>query len=180
MDDQTQSLYEEVAAFALNGLIDEQFEEGRKHVEAIVDDWIDQADESDINEVVEIGQEELLESLVGQDAQERLGKLRRLVLERQVEKLSGRSLQLALKFAGGQRSSEEAGAEAALISEVVDALLPEVHALNDADLRRRLIRELADADFETRYILAGGSGIVSIRLYNMLSQRRDDPSLSAG
>jgi hypothetical protein len=168
MAKQEDELYEEVAASALAGLSDGQLEEGRSLVEAVVNDWIEGSSEADYDEDVKIGRKELKKALKGQDPQERLLTLRQIVLVRRVNKLSARSLDLAFMVASGRTSPAEAADEARAISTQVNDLYPDVRTLQDADLMRRLSRDLADSGLESLYILDGGDGVMSIRMNNML------------
>ena len=67
-------------------------------------------------------------------------------------------------------SAQSVQGEARTIAQEIDGLLPQVKQLGDAALKERLLRELADADLECRYIKDGDSSVMSIRL-NQYSDR---------
>jgi hypothetical protein len=71
------------------------------------------------------------------------------VLERQVEKLSGRSFRLGKQVVDHQKSFQEAAPEAKQIRAEIDDLLKKAKTLPEGDLKKRLLRNLADSDLET-------------------------------
>jgi hypothetical protein len=172
MNNSQKTLYQEIADASLTGLTGEQYEEGASLVRVIVDDWIAQADGVDIQDIVEFGKEDLENKLQGKKAEEKLVTLRNIVLERQVEKLSGRTFQLAKQVVDRQKSFQEAAPEVKEIRVEIDDLLKKVKQLPDGDLKKRLLRNLADSDLETIYILEEGKGAMSIRLNNYAQPAR--------
>jgi hypothetical protein len=172
MNNSQKTLYQEIADASLTGLKREQYEEGASLVQAIVDDWIAQADGVDIQDIVAFGKEDLENKLQGKNAEEKLVTLRNIVLERQVEKISGQSFQLAKQVVDHQKSFQEATSEVKKIRVEIDDLLKKVKQLPEGDLKKRLLRNLADSDLETIYILEKGKGAMSIRLNNYAQTAR--------
>jgi hypothetical protein len=158
------SVYQEVTKSTLAGLSGEKYEEGEALVQVIVDDWLAQAEGLDIEEIVEIGKEDLEAKLQGQNPEERLVTLHNIVLEREVRQLSSQALRLAQQVVDGKKTFEDAKAEAKEINAEITKFLEEVKQVQDPSLNKRLRRSLADAGLECLYILNNGEGAMSIRL----------------
>jgi len=93
-----------------------------------------------------------------------LAPLRNLVLERQVQKLEARAFGLARQVVNREQTCREAKMEANMVAAEVRYLLEKVNKVQDATVKRRVRRELADADLECLYVLNGGAGAMSRRL----------------
>lgn len=158
------SIDKEIAHFALIGLSGEQAKEGRVLIQAIVNDWLSQADESDLEDILQIGKTDLAHTLQGQLPAEKLTTLRNLVLERQVQKLSTRAFGLARQVVNREQTYREAKMEANMVNAEVRRLLEKVKKVQDTSVKRRLLRDLADADLECLYVLNGAAGAMSRRL----------------
>jgi len=159
-----------VNALILPGLPVSQIEEGEELVKALVDTWVEQADEDvSLEEIAEAGLAELVDGITGLDAQDRLAYLKGELLTRQVEKLGGRTLRLAVSTGRGELELEDGIVQAKSNHGEVHRLLPEVKALEDEELKKRLLRLLANADLESRFVQAGASGVRSLRLSHRLS-----------
>lgn len=91
-------------------------------------------------------------------------------LEHEVETLSARAFGLARDVIDKKLTAEAAHDSAQTISGEIDTLLPQVHALQTAELKMRLLGELADADLECRYVLEGEEGAVSLRLSHYMQR----------
>ncbi len=166
MSQSREALYKEVGGFALAGLHGEAYQQGREHVQFLVDDWLAQAARhgADVKDVVAAGRDDLRQLLDGLDPQERYVRLGQRVLEWHVQHLSSRSLELATGFVKGREVGDAAKQEALKINQERAALFTGCQEISDPSLKRRLLRTLADVGLECDYILDDGEGAMSIRL----------------
>ncbi len=158
-----ETIYADVSQIALIGLAGEPYAEGQTLVRALVDEWLS-ATQVDLSDMIRVGTADLAQALQNQTPVDRLTTLRNLVLERSVQRLSSRALRLARSVVDQPATSNEVSPTAQQIANEIDSLLPNVKALTDAALQQRLMRELADADLEMRFVIEGAKGLVSIRL----------------
>ena len=162
--------YEAVAAEVLSGLNDRDTAEGLGHIKVLVYSWYDDAGDIDPDDLFHIGLADLKQALAHVTGTRRVQALGALALERTVETLSSRAFRLAQGVIDETTSAQSVQGEASAIAQDIDALLPRVKLLHDVSLRERLLRELADADLECRYIKEGDNSVMSIRL-NQYSDR---------
>jgi hypothetical protein len=143
--------------------------EGERLVRSIVHGWGGRPDDPQWQDVARIARDDLLDRVAKAGDRPTLDTLRDIVLEQRVADLSSRSLSLAQQFARTETPAAEAEPAASAMADEVDGLLEEVKALAEgSELRRRLTRDLADADLEVRFVLDGGEGATSIRLARAL------------
>jgi hypothetical protein len=164
------SIGQEIANLALAGVNGTQVQEGQVLIQAIIEDWREQADETDLELILMIGKSDLKHALQGKQPSdtcpaksEKLKALQNIVLERQIEKLSTRSFQLARQVLDYQ-NHKEVLSEAKMIASEVQDLLKKVKQVQEPSVSRRLRRDLADADRKCLYILNGAAGAMSRRL----------------
>lgn len=158
-----ETIYAGVSQIALTGLAGEPYAEGQTLIRTLVDEWLS-ATQVDLDDMVRVGTADLTQALKDQTPESRLTTLRNLALERSVQRLSNRALLLARSVVDQPTTSNAVSPTARQIANEIDTLLPNVQALTDAALQQRLMRELADADLEMRFIIEGVTGLVSIRL----------------
>lgn len=160
--------YGAAEAVAFDGLSPEQAASARPLVRQIVDDWLRQASEDRSlrpETLVRIGLADLRKAIAGRQGDQRLTNLRYLALKPQVQRTSGRAFELAKRVADGKTSRRDASAEAGQLQRSIQALFQAVRALpDDADQKRLLMRDLADADLECRYVIEEKEGAISFRL----------------
>ncbi len=166
-----ETIYADVAQKTLTGLAGEPYAEGQTLVRTLVDEWLS-ATGVDLNDMIRVGTADLTQILHDRIPEDRLTVLRNLVLERAVQRLSNRALQLARSVVDQPATRSEAKLTAQQVAKEVDVLLPQVKALTDAGLQQRLMRELADTDLEARYVLDGDGGIISIRLNRYMQSKQ--------
>lgn len=154
----------QVADEVLGDLQGPQREEAETLVGQLVDGWLDNLGDLDPDDVVAIGTRDLQRDLEGLPGEQRVAKLRDLVLDRQVSKVSTRAFQLARSVADDERSADDAADEAGALLLEIERLLPTVHSLDDEERKRRLLRSLADADMECHWVRDPDNAPTSIRL----------------
>lgn len=166
-------LYDHQAeAVALSGLTVEQYAEARSYIHRIVQDWLQQADEDpalEREDLMAIGLEDLQNYLEGKAGASRLAALQFLALKPQVEQTSARAFILATQVYDQKITKEDAAPEAQKLRGQIFQLIPEVKVLDDPDRKRWLMRELADADLEIRYVIEDEEGAISIRLNHYIN-----------
>jgi hypothetical protein len=162
-----QSYYEKARAVALDGLDVDQVTRARFHVEQIVEDWLRQANEDsllDRDGLVEIGLADLRRAVAGKSGAERLAALHALALKPRVQHTSAQAFELAKQVADGITPKLRAASAAERLQKQIHELMQEVKLLEAEESKRLLMRELADADLESRYVLERREGAISIRL----------------
>lgn len=170
MGDNREARYKDVAAEILSGLNDHDSAEGLEHIKVLVNSWYNDAGDINPDDLFRIGITDLKQAVANLSGAKRVQTLAALALERTVETLSSRAFRLAQGVIDETTSAQSVQGEASAIADEIDALLPRVKLLHDVALKERLLRELADADLECRYIKEGDSSIMSIRL-NQYSDR---------
>ena len=162
--------YKAAADAVLADLNEKESAEGVKHLKVLVDSWYHDAGNIDPDSLFRIGMSDLKEAIGNASGTKLVQTLDALALERTVETLSSRAFRLAQGVIDETTSAQSVESDANTISKEIDTLLPRVKALPDESLKQRLLRELADADLECRYIKEGDRSLMSIRL-NQYSDR---------
>jgi hypothetical protein len=163
----TQRFSQQVEAVALDGLTPEQSAEARPAIERILEDWLEQAAEDPALErqvLVEIGLADLEHLLRGKTGGARVATLHFQAMKPPVQRTSGRAFDLATQVADRKMARQQAAPKARELREKIFKLMQEVKLLREEDNKRALMRELADADLEIRYVLEKEEGAISIRL----------------
>ena len=164
---ETRDYYNEAETVALDGLTPQQSVEAKPLIQQIVDDWLRQADEEETLEradLVEIGLEDLRNALTRKVGDARLATLHAQALKPTVQKTSGQAFALAKQVADGDIDKQSAAPQARQLQESIHKLIQQVNQLKDEDNKRLFLRDLADGDLETRYVLEDEEGAISIRL----------------
>ena len=168
---EAEHLYKQAEALALQGIGREESSEARGYVRRIVDDWFRQADEEaglERENLFEIGLSDLRRDIEGKVGAQRLPALQMLALKPSVQRISGRAFELARRIADGEMTRETAADTAAEIGTLIDGLAEDVKLLHDEEGKRLLLRSLADADLEVRFVLEEEEGAISLRLNRYL------------
>jgi hypothetical protein len=147
-----QRVLAELSPTWLAGLAGEDLKEGRRLLEAVVDDWAAEADPTPNPETTLRFQREDLEALgADRDPAGRLAALRRRVLGRQVDSLSIRSYELGRAVKAGTVEDEQAQREGRHMLGEAAALAAELRELPaDSDLEP-LRRERQEAMLDALY-----------------------------
>jgi hypothetical protein len=165
--------YEQVAQIALPHLDPEQVAVARKYVREIVDRWLNQLEEGDgytPEDIIDVERGGFESRLAGTSGKGRLEVLQHMVLTTHVETLSGRALHLAKDVVDEKKPRASVLNEAAALETQIEALVKEVDTIENTSLKKPLLRQLADAGLEMRYIREGGA--MSIRLNNYIQQKQ--------
>ena len=162
-----ESRYQATADKVLAGLSGQDYEDGMVLVKRIVDEWFDGAGSINQDDLYRIGLSDLKSALEGVSDSEILNQLGMMVLKIEVDNLSAAAFQLASRVVNGDLTAQEARADAEVMSEKINALLKQIHHIQDKEMKQRLLNEMADADLECRYVLEGGNGIMSLRLSHL-------------
>lgn len=166
-----ESYYQKTADFALAGLSGDAFAQGMEYVRILVDHWLEDSHLVEADDLFDVGKSDLQAALRGLTAPDRLAALQALALKPRVQQTSLRAFKLAQQAVDDPARMAALADEARQIARQVDSLLGEVKALTDETLKKRLMRDLADADLELNYILGSGEGAMSIRLNHYQSSR---------
>lgn len=159
--------YARAEAAVLEGLSETQNSVAAPYLRRIVDEWLGEADEEDDlerDDLFEIGLTDLLENLEGRDNDEIVSSLQVAALKPDVQRSAGRAFDLAVEVADGRTLRNAAATEATQLEQRIESLIPQVRALGDEERSRLLMRELADARMELRYVLDEREGAISLRL----------------
>jgi hypothetical protein len=146
----------------LAGLDGAQFDEGRRLLGEVVDDWAREADSTpDPDAVLAIQREELAARGRGQDAAGRLRVLRSRVVERRVDRLSAATYSLGKSILDGSADDEQAREQGRTYLSEAEAIAAELDALGVAP-GEPVRHELGDAVMDALYAVERKA--MSIRL----------------
>lgn len=171
MDDRKQ-YYRNADTIALGGLGPEERVAAQPLVRRLVDSWLTQADEEpslDREDLMAVGLAELEEAILGTAGGERVAALRLLALRPEVDRTSAAAFDLAIQVADGQTTRKKLERSATSLQVRVVELMGEVKMVEDENTRRVLMRSLADADLELRYLIEEEEGALSFRLSRHIS-----------